>query len=155
MKTTAERFWAKVTGGNVDTCWEWTASKARGGYGRLNINGRTALAHRWAYEHLIAPIPQGLDLDHLCRNRACVNPWHLDPVTRGVNLRRGQHWESAKTHCHHGHPFTEENTYLTPAGHRECRECRLAASRRHAPKKREYMTRWHAARKLATDSQWA
>jgi hypothetical protein len=146
VKTAAQRFWPKVQGGDVTTCWIWTASRTRSGYGRFSISaGKWMTAHRWAYEALIAPVPDGLDLDHLCRTRACINPWHLDPVTRKVNLSRGDHWWNGKTHCAHGHELTEANAYRTPDGHRECRVCRLAATRRHAPKKREYMRRYRSA----------
>lgn len=145
MKTAEQRFWQKVQGGNVETCWIWTASLSRSGYGRFSVaTAKWVAAHRWAFESLRAPVPVGLDLDHLCRTRACVNPWHLDPVTRQVNLGRGQHWSAQKTRCRNGHEFTEANTYRNPEGHRECRTCRLAASRRHAPKKAEYMRRYRS-----------
>lgn len=86
-----DRFWAKVSGGPVDECWEWLGAKGRGGYGATWVSvdvGRPIPAHRVAYELLIAEIPAGLELDHLCRNTSCVNPWHCDPVTRAVNLAR-------------------------------------------------------------------
>nr|WP_157095381.1 HNH endonuclease [Hoyosella altamirensis] len=83
-------------------------------------------AHRWAYIQLISDIPDGLQLDHLCRVRACVNPWHLEPVTPYVNWERGNSPVRAnrdKTHCKQGHEFIPENTYVNPAGSRICREC--------------------------------
>jgi hypothetical protein len=87
-----ERFWPKVD--KTETCWLWVGAIGTGGYGNFYISSvgrriRSVRAHRWAYEHLVGSIPDGLDLDHLCRNRACVNPAHLEPVTRRVNLRRG------------------------------------------------------------------
>ena len=68
-----------------------------------------------------------------------MNPWHLEPVTIAENVRRGRQWESEKTHCSRNHLYDEVNTYWTPDGHRECRQCRLLAFRRHAPKKRAYL----------------
>ncbi|WWV91859.1 HNH endonuclease [Microbacterium phage phiMiGM15] len=89
-----ERFFAKVRPASFEECWHWQGARNVGGYGVFQVGSsrgtaRTRLAHVWAYEHLIGTKPEGLDLDHLCRNRACVNPWHLDPVTRGVNVARG------------------------------------------------------------------
>ena len=115
-------------------CWEWTAHVQKDGYGSfaLRKNGRstiTGLAHRVSYEHWLGPIPEGLQLDHLCRNRRCVNPKHLEPVTGKINVRRGDtgkhHRE--KTHCPAGHEYTPENTRSRrhPQGHmsRTCIAC--------------------------------
>ena len=85
LKFVEERFWSKVN--KTDTCWIWTAAKNQDGHGRFR-HGRLVLAHRFAYELLVGPIPKGLDLDHLCQNPACVNPAHLEPVTRKENTRR-------------------------------------------------------------------
>jgi hypothetical protein len=82
------RFWRKVSGGNVETCWLWTGSIKGTGYGQIMIDGRPARAHRVAYELLRAEIPSGLVLDHLCGIKACVNPWHLEPVTQAINVQR-------------------------------------------------------------------
>ena len=83
------RFWAKVR--VLDNgCWEWTGGQFPNGYGAFHITHKgTVYAHRWSYEHLVAPIPNGLQSDHLCRNRPCVNPAHIEPVTCAENLRRG------------------------------------------------------------------
>lgn len=106
--TVEDRFWAKVRVIPCGGCWEWQGHLAGGGYGGFS-DGRNVYAHRWAYEHLIAPIPDGLQIDHLCRNRACVNPAHLEPVTQTENQMRGLKG-SLVTHCPQGHPYDEENT---------------------------------------------
>lgn len=126
-----DRFWPKVDRNAPDGCWNWTGARQPNGYGVFGFRDKTARAHRAAWELLRGPIPEGMDLDHLCRNRACVNPAHLEPVTRSVNLRRGvgiPGIRSRQTHCVNGHEFTPENTYIPPKGGRHCRACRKAAN---------------------------
>ncbi|KKN34512.1 hypothetical protein LCGC14_0793070 [marine sediment metagenome] len=141
------RFWDKVRIGaipdyrpDLDPCWEWTGAIGFWGYGNFG-NGRrndgrckTVRAHRWAYEHLVGPIPQGLELDHLCRNHACVNYLHIEAVTRRENLLRGDTFAAVnarKTHCLRGHPFNDENTYhRSDRRGRQCRICKSEASSR-------------------------
>jgi hypothetical protein len=120
---TAERFWAKVN--KTDTCWLWTASIKPEGYGQFNVGGKTKLTHRLAYELVVGEIPKGLELDHLCKIRHCVNPAHLEPVTHGENMKRAgiEMRKTPKTHCVNGHEFTVENTYTNAKGRSVCRIC--------------------------------
>ena len=129
-----ERLHRKIVEGPIDTyagsaCWIWVGTTAGNGYGRVKIPGTksTVSSHRLVFETLVGPIPPGLDLDHLCRVRACCNPAHLEPVTRAENLKRGVGSDvgkinRAKTHCPAGHPYDEENTWRSKKG-RHCRQC--------------------------------
>lgn len=118
-----------------DACWWWTGSKTGEGYGQLKLGKTTRVAHRVVYELLVNAVPDGLELDHLCRNRACVNPAHLEPVSHSVNVQRAEKPKSA-SHCKRGHPFDHENTINRADGRRMCRTCRRASGREHARRKR-------------------
>lgn len=114
----------------VDTgCWEWLGARDQKGYGGVSVGRKRLKAHRYIYEMLKGFIPKGLELDHTCRNRACVNPEHLEPVTHKENMIRAIPFR-IKTHCKHGHEFTEENTY-THYGRRQCRICNANRTRKH------------------------
>ncbi len=115
-------------------CIYFTGHINRDGYGTLSRDGRTIKAHRAAYEHFVGPIPEGMELDHLCRNRQCCNVAHLEPVTHDENMRRGAH--AIKTHCIHGHEYTEANTYRTKMGGRRCRSCDAKSAERSRDKLR-------------------
>jgi hypothetical protein len=133
-----ERFWSKVNKNGPGGCWIWTACKNEPGYGSIGFSGKPKGAHRVAYELVKGPIPDGLTLDHLCRNTSCVNPDHLEPVTRAENARR----IPRATHCPKGHPYDEANTYTPPSGGRFCRACLRAHNKATTAKKK-------AARHLA------
>jgi hypothetical protein len=142
-----QRFWNKlkivdcVLRPDLGPCWEWIAArKGEGynsglGYGEFHTGSRTngtqtmSTAHIISYESLVGPVPEGKELDHLCRNRGCVNPSHLEPVSHKINSQRGETGEitgaknRAKTCCSHGHLLDETNTRIDSRGHRVCRAC--------------------------------
>lgn len=144
VPTPEERFWSKVdkagpdgfhsqTGENLGACWLWTGalnSQNGQGYGVAWAVGRLVVAHRCSYEMLTGPIPEGLQIDHLCRVRTCVNPDHLEPVTKRENGRRGL-GGVLKTHCPAGHEYSPENTFVDHQGHRFCRACKRDRERRY------------------------
>ena len=115
-------------------CWMWTGATSHGGYGVVQASGRMECAHRVVYELLVGAIPDEADLHHKCRTTACVNPAHLEPLTRLAH--RGLHGSEVLT-CPAGHEYTEENTYVIPGkGHRQCRACKRDADRRYRQRKR-------------------
>lgn len=113
-------------------CWVFTGAKNHAGYGWIGtgVGTQSGLAHRLAYENLIGPVTSET-LDHLCRNRACCNPDHLEPVSHAENMRRTRGLRAPKTHCKNGHEFTEENTYAHPNGSKVCRTCTAESRRRY------------------------
>ena len=154
----ALRFWAKVnksgpdgihsqTGVNLGPCWVWTGAKIKA-YGQFGTRGKGILTHRWAYEDRFGEVPKTLELDHLCRVRACCNPSHLEAVTSAVNTRRGvgsavtKAYHAATTHCPKGHEYTADNTHLQirsdgVSKSRHCRACWAASRLARANLRRE------------------
>ena len=120
-------------------CWEWTGALANG-YGQIKVLQRRHPVHRLVYEHHVGPIAAGMEIDHLCKNKVCCNPAHLEAVTHHENILRGnspaaQH--ARKTHCKHGHEFTPENTRVV-GGVRRCRSCRRRRNLEYKARRRAY-----------------
>lgn len=163
--TPIERFFNKIERHREDHCWQWIGFTDAKGYGAFGDGEGVVRAHRFAYEHFVAPIPDGLQIDHLCRNTSCVNPLHLQPVTAKENTHRAPTHSGNRTHCRYGHEFTPENTKIVQrkrGTYRSCRACfdakiekRRAASlawyynnKEHAAKMRRiYLDRVKAERK--------
>lgn len=128
------KFWSRIE--KTDTCWLWHGVCNPNGYAHFKYGPRgrqkMILVHRFAYELLVGEIPEGLTIDHLCRNKTCVNPAHLEPVTGRENTQR---WNALRTHCKYGHEFTTENTYIRPLG-RECKQCWKRRRRKFALQQR-------------------
>lgn len=145
------KFWARVQ--KSDGCWTWKGKHVSDGYGQFYLGqGHNIQAHIYAYEQLIGPVPEGAELDHLCRNRGCCNPAHLEPVTHRENVRRGNGWagrHARKTHCPYGHPY--ETKVINGRERRFCRECHNEYERRHkretyVPHPRVYIKPTHCPR---------
>lgn len=117
-----DRLWAKVEPEPNSGCWIWMGTISRDGYGKIMATGRkNRWVHRVSYELEHGPISDGLVIDHLCRNRLCANPKHLEAVTPLVNVRRGL---ATQTSCQRGHPLSGENLYLKVRVERVCRTCK-------------------------------
>lgn len=146
----SERFWSKVDKQGPDECWQWLAAKQRNGYGVIGLgghDGRMVRTHRVSYELAHGPIPEGLIIDHLCRNRGCVNPAHLEAVDQRTNLLRGT-GASARNHvkstCPQGHPYSGVNS----RGDRICHTCLAAAARRGKARRRAARTRYLSTERI-------
>lgn len=132
----AERFWSKVD--KSGECWVWRGGVDSFGYGRFQVKGFKN-AHRWAYVQANGKVPDGLELDHLCRNPKCVRPGHLEAVPHLINILRGyspQAINARKTQCANGHPFDGTNTYFHGT-RRQCRACNREAVQMYAARRKD------------------
>lgn len=137
-----ERFWTKVEKMAEDGCWFWLGAPDKAGYGRVGFNRKDYYAHRLSYEFAHGEIPEGLEIDHLCKNTLCVNPEHLEAVSHAENVRRGDGWAgryAQKTHCPQGHPYVYENLekYWLKRGRRRCLTCKNARELARYHRKRQ------------------
>lgn len=151
-----DRFWAKVNKTD-DGCWNWTGAVYVNGYGKTSVDKKEQLAHRVAYRLVRGEIPGGLQLDHLCRNRICVNPDHLEAVTRRENILRGtapSAVHARKTHCPQGHEYTVGNTGIRMRNNLATRYCRACAREKQA-RRRAAETPEQRAKRLAYFREWA
>jgi hypothetical protein len=143
-KTPEQRFWRYVDKNgpvwNGSHCWIWTRGKFTNGYGAFTLKDHMVGAHKYSYELLNGKIPDNLEPDHLCRNKSCVNPSHIEVVTHRENVKRGILPEINKlraraiTHCNHGHPFDTANTHISVDGWRVCRICQRLKTVRYRAK---------------------
>jgi hypothetical protein len=121
LRSPEERFFSKIL--DTGTCWLWMGYVSTQGYGIFYIQSEPVHAYKVSYMFFKGPVPKGLEIDHVCRVRHCVNPVHLEAVTHQENMRRGLYGQ--KTHCPKGHPYSPENTYKSPRKqHRVCKTCR-------------------------------
>ncbi len=128
FKVCLSKFFEKIN--ITPTCWEWLAYKDKDGYGNFRFDYKMYQAHRFSYLLYKGEIPKGLQLDHLCRNRSCVNPEHLEAVSCKENVNRGINHNKIKTHCPKGHKYTDENTYKNITEIRNSRHCKICVKGR-------------------------
>ncbi len=160
----AGRLFSRIEPNPVTECWVYTGALNPKGYGQFALEtlGNTVLVHRLVYQIMVGPLPKKLVLDHLCRNRACCNPDHLEPVTSRENWYRGESpfaLNAKKTHCKRGHEFTLENTRRSKKGARICRACSVEYQRKlrespyWAEKYRQYAARQRERNRAKSDGQ--
>lgn len=120
---TLDVLWSRIE--KTESCWNWKGGISVYGYGQFMMNKKNYRVHKLIYELLKGKVPDGLELDHLCRVRHCVNPEHLEAVTHDENVKRGNDglFQKLKTHCPQGHSYSGDNLYLDKKGYRRCRQC--------------------------------
>lgn len=139
--TYEQRFRTRYVVDRKTGCWNWTAGLNGKGYAYFWLNGGTRQAYKVAYVWKYGLVPKGLDLDHVCLNKKCVNPDHLEAVTRKEHTHRGSTLAAInfrKTRCLRGHPFTKENTFIKPSGARVCRTCQVILYRKYKKERMRY-----------------
>ncbi len=139
----------KVDVNPASGCWEWNSYRLKTGYGRVTFKGVSQIAHRLIYKLIVGPIPPGLDLHHVCRNKGCVNPRHVMPLIRKAHLAEEDHStkgirEREKTHCPKGHEYAGDNLYVHN-GKRGCKACRSA--RQKSPERKEWVRQYYLKKK--------
>lgn len=142
-KSLLERLESKYVVDASSGCWNWigaTANKRnKWVYGLIMVDRKLQMAHRAMYEQKVGKIPDGLQIDHLCRNTRCVNPDHLEPVTAKENIARSINFQSSKKQCVNGHELVGSNLYVKPNGNRECRICRKAQWEAYKARKEHHL----------------
>lgn len=142
-KSLLDRLESKYVVDANSGCWTWTGATANKRdkwlYGIISVNRKLKMAHRVMYELKVGEIPEGLQLDHLCRNTRCINPAHLEPVTAKENIARSVNFQSSKTRCVNGHELAGPNLYVKPNGNRECRICRKSQWEAYKARKEQHL----------------
>ena len=140
MNKLPDRFLTKFSEDPIRGCWIWNSGKNKKGpegYGRYWTDGKDVQAHRYSYETIRGPIPDNMQIDHLCQTRTCVNPWHLEIVTQSINIKRSDSENRKKTHCPKGHPYEGDNLYVGPNdARRYCITCHRARNVKYRERKK-------------------
>jgi hypothetical protein len=143
MPSLLDRLTSKYVVDAESGCWVWTGAfsnkRNKWLYGLILVEKKLRMAHRVMYEMKVGKIPEGLQLDHLCRNTKCINPAHLEPVTAKENIARSINFQSSKTQCINGHELAGPNLYVKPNGSRECRICRKVQWKMYKARKEHHL----------------
>ena len=145
-----EKFWSRVK--KTENCWLWTGTHVEQGYGYFSLRGKSVLAHRFSYQLKFGNIPAGLQLDHTCRVKDCVNPAHLEAVTHSENQRRkwGYRNNTPKTKCVRNHPLNKESIYVDKRGRKSCKSCKALSSKQYQLRNKEALKHARRQKRMAT-----